>query len=178
MTKTLLAMLFLAFATATFAQSSATTVAAAPGCGTANTKFDVESNSSKHPFAKPDSAKALIYFLQDDKEFESRPRPTTRFGLDGTWIGATQSNSYFYISVEPGEHHLCGEWQSFVAFGVAHKSGAARFTAAAGETYFFIVRDRYVEKVVPPGMSLASVDPDEAQLLMSKFAFSTSRPRK
>ena len=54
-----------------------------------------DQNDKQHPFAKPESGKALIYFLQDDPNFLSRPRPTTRFGLDGNWIGATQSNSYF-----------------------------------------------------------------------------------
>lgn len=175
--KTVLALLMILFATASFAQTPPAT-AFAPGCGTADTKFDVATNDKQHPFAKRDAGKALIYLLQDDSDFLSRPRPTTRFGLDGNWIGATQSNSYFYISVDPGEHHLCGEWQSFVGFGVAHKSAAAHFTADAGETYFFIVRDHYSEHRGPAGISFSPLDSDEAQLLMSKLGFSTSRPKK
>jgi hypothetical protein len=177
--KIALALLVFLFATAAFAQTPPTTVSAiAPGCGTANTKFDVATNDKQHPFAKPDPGKALIYFLQDDSDFLSHPRPTTRFGIDGHWIGATQSNSYFYISVDPGEHHLCGEWQSFVGFGAAHKSAAAHFTAEPGETYFYIVRNHFNEVRGPGGMSFSPVDSDEAQLLMSKFGFCASRPKK
>jgi hypothetical protein len=177
--KVALALLPFLFATAGFAQTPPTTASAtAPGCGTADTKFDVATNDKQHPFAKPDAGKALIYFLQVDSDFLSRPRPTTRFGLDGNWIGATQFNSYFYISVDPGEHHLCGEWQSFVGFGVAHKSAAAHFTAEPGETYFYIVRDHFNERRGPGGMTFSPVDGDEAQLLMSKFGFCVSRPKK
>lgn len=95
--KTLLAILLLFFGTTCFAQSTPAVPAAAPGCGTVNTKFNVQTNVSQHPFAKPEPSKALVYFLQDDSTFASRPRPTTRFGVDGSWIGATHSFSYFYV---------------------------------------------------------------------------------
>lgn len=92
----------------------------APGCGPENVKFDVKTESKQHPMPAPEAGKALIFFLQDDAKFESRPRPTTQFGIDGAWVGATQANSYFYVSVDPGEHHLCANWQSFV--GACHTS--------------------------------------------------------
>jgi hypothetical protein len=176
--KSLPAILLFAFSFATFAQTAPTQTATAPGCGTLDTKFDVKTNSSQHPFAKPDAGKALFYFLQDDTNYFSRPRPTTRFGLDGIWIGATQANSYFYVPVDPGEHHLCAGWQSFVGFTGGQKSGALRFTAVEGGMYFFIVRNHSIESMGQPGMKFLPVDSDEAQLLMSKLAFSTSRPKK
>jgi hypothetical protein len=180
--KTLSAFLLLAFATTCSAQNAPTETAAAPGCGGEDTKFDVKTDRSKHPFVKPEPGKALVYFVQDDSYFQSVPRPTTRFGLDGNWVGATQANAYFYVSVDPGEHHLCAGWQSFVGFNVAKKSAAAHFTAEAGGVYFFIVNDHADsgndEHQRPAGMKLSAVDSDEAQLLMSKFGFSTSRVRK
>ena len=174
-------LLLLAFATASFAQNAPAEAAAAPGCGAESTKFDVKTDRSQHPLAKPEPGKALVYFLQDDAYFQSAPRPTTRFGLDGNWVGATQANSYFYVSVDPGEHHLCAGWQSFVGFNVARKSAAAHFTAEPGGIYFFVVNDhadRGGESQRPAGMKLSPLDGDEAQLLMSKFGFSTSRARK
>ena len=182
--RTLSSFFLLAFATACFAQNTPTETAAPPGCGTENSKFDVKTDRSKHPFLKPEPGKALVYFLQDDSYFQSRPRPTTRFGLDGIWVGATQSNSYFYASVDPGEHHLCADWQSFVGFNVARKSAAAHFTAEAGGVYFFVVNNRadaageHGEQQRPAGMKLSTLDSDEGQLLMNKFGFSTSRARK
>jgi hypothetical protein len=95
--KTVLALFLALLPASAVAQDKSTASAAAPGCGTDNTKFGVKTDRYQHPFAKPDSGKALVYFLQDDTDFLSRPRPTTRFGLDGSWIGATQSDAYFYF---------------------------------------------------------------------------------
>src|SRR5208283_5801278 len=107
--KLLLALLL--FALPAFAQTTATP-AAAPGCGSEDYKFDVKTDKGKHPQFQPDSSKALLYFIEDDSNFESIPKPTTRIGLNGQWIGATHGNSYFSISVNPGEHHLCAGWQT------------------------------------------------------------------
>jgi len=176
--KTLLAILVFFLGTTCFAQNSSTVPAAAPGCGNVNTKFNVETNESQHPFAKPDPGKALVYFLQDDTNFTSRPRPTTRFGLDGNWLGATHANSYFYVSVDPGEHHLCADWQSFVIIGANLTTAAAHFTAEPGGIYFFVAQNHGGEHQGPAGVALWPVDGDEAQILMSKFALATSRPKK
>jgi len=84
-------------------------------------------------------------------------------------------------SAAPGCGAENASWQSFVGFNVAEKSAAAHFTAEAGGVYFFVVNDhadRGGENQRPAGMKLSSLDSDEAQLLMSKFGFSTSRARK
>lgn len=160
-----------------------TTQAAAPGCGDKKLKWDVTTDRSKHPVASPDQGKALVYFLQDDSYFQSVPRPTTRFGLNGSWAGATQSNAYFYVAVDPGEQHLCANWQSFVHTNTAHTSAAAHFNAEPGKSYFFVARNRALNNSEhgpnePADLKLEQIDGDEAQLLMSKFGFSTSHPRK
>jgi len=179
--KTALALFLALLPAPVVAQDAATASAVASGCGAENTKFDVKTDRSQHPLVKPEPGKALVYFLQDDTYFQSVPRPTTRFGLDGNWVGATQANSYFYASINPGEHHLCAGWQSFVGFNVARKSAAAHFTTEAGHIYFFVVNDHADsgrEHQRPAGMKLSLLDSDEGQLLMSKFGFSTSRVRK
>jgi hypothetical protein len=179
--KTALALFLALLPGSAVAQDKFTASAAAPGCGSDSVKFDVKTDRSQHPLARPEPGKALVYFLQDDTYFQSVPRPTTRFGLDGNWVGATQANAYFSISVDPGEHHLCADWQSFVSFNVAKKSAAAHFTAEAGGIYFFVVKDHADSGGLhqrPAGMKLCPLDRDEAQLLMSKFGFSTSRPKK
>lgn len=176
--KAVLAILLLSFATVTFAQTQSVERAAAPGCGKDDVKFDVKTDKSQHPFPKPDPGKALVYFLQDDTDFLSSPRPTTRFALDGSWIGATHSSSYFYASVDPGQHHICAGWQSFVALTTGQKNAAAQFNAEAGGIYFFVVRNHAMQERMPPGMKLHTLDPDEAQLLMSKYAFSTASAKK
>ena len=149
----------------------------APGCGAENAKLEVKTEKGKYPAPTPDAGKALIFFLQDDARFDSHPRPTTRFGIDGTWVGGTQSNSYFYVSVDPGDLHLCANWQSFVGIGT-RPTAAMHFTAEAGKVYYFVARDTFRTDHPPAEVVLEALDSDEAQLLMSSFEFSTSQPKK
>jgi hypothetical protein len=172
------ATLVLIFCAATAAaQSTATTSAAAPGCGPASLKFSVRTDKSRHPSAHPDRDKALIYFMEDDASFESHPQPTTRLGVDGNWVGANHGNSYFYISVDPGEHHLCASWQSWVGFGMHDTSAAAHFTAEPGQSYYFRVRNTWLREHGVTRVELTPIDSDEGQLLASRFAYSSSQPK-
>lgn len=158
-----------------------------PGCGAANIKFDVQ--TTKRPDATPslDSGKALVFFLQDDAKYNAMPRPTTRFGIDGAWVGATHANSYFYVSVDPGKHHVCANWQSDVTpfqFGVRKRStAAAHFTAEAGKSYYFRAQDIVFTDHTgaiksEPEVKLTPVDSDEAQVLINSFSFSLSHQQK
>jgi hypothetical protein len=177
--KFLAASIFSAFSSLTFAQTFPPAQAVAPGCGDKKIKWDVTTDRSKHPIATPDAGKALVYFLQDDANFQSSPKPTTRFGLNGNWVGATQSNAYFYVSVDPGEQHLCSGWQSWIGVGAGHTDAADHFTAEAGKSYFFVARNYYANlDHGPANMKLEKINSDEAQLLMSKFGFSTSHARQ
>lgn len=151
----------------------------APGCGPSDVQFDVKTAHAQHSLPPPDSGKALVVFLQDDARFESIPRPTTRFGIDGAWVGATHSNSYFYLSVDPGEHHLCANWQSkAVLIGPSRSTAAMQFVAEAGRIYSFRARDLYYKDRPPAEVKLEAVDNDEAQLLMNSFELSSSHPKK
>ena len=175
--KLLITLLFSAFSTLTFAQTFPTSQVVVPGCGDKKIKWDVTTDRSKHPIATAEPGKALVYFLQDDTNFRATPRPTTRFGLNGSWVGATQANAYFYVSVDPGEQHLCASWQSWTQAG--HTAAADHFLAEADKSYFFVVRNLYINvDHGPPSMKLELVNSDEGQLLISKFGFSTSRARK
>ena len=39
---------------------------------------------------------------------------TTRVGLDGIWVGANHGKSYFFVLVNPGDHHLCVAQQTML----------------------------------------------------------------
>lgn len=150
---------------------------AAGGCGPAGVHFEVKTEK-QHPLVRPENGKALVYLIQDDTQFQSRPRPTTRIGIDGTWVGATKSNSYFHVSVDPGEHDLCSNWQSFVGFNKGHTAAAVRFKAEAGQTYYFLVRNSWVSELQKPAeIELKPVNGAEGQLLASKFSLSISHPK-
>jgi len=167
----------LLFAASACAQSAppATSNAAAVCSNLPNAIFEVKTENGEHA-AQPVAGKALVYFMQDDTKYFEHPRPTTRLAVDGAWVGATHSDSYFYVSVEPGEHHLCANWQGgglqpVVAVAAAH------FTAKAGHSYYFRAQNSSVkdgEKTI----EFARVDSDEGQLLVNRYAFSSSSVKK
>ena len=161
-----------------------------PSCGPANVKFDVSTTKEKPPAPEIQTGKALIYFLQDDLKYNWAPRPTTRFAIDGAWVGATHTNSYFYVFVDPGEHHLCANWQSARTglswMGPKRSTAATGFTAEADKTYYFRAQDilhteqdNNVNTIKSePEVLLSPLDSDEAQVLMNTFSFSSSHSKK
>jgi len=160
-----------------FAEDKPIDTALPPVCGVAGAKFDVKTDSARHPVTQPEAGKALVYFLEDDSEFGSTPKPTTMASLDGQWVGATHGDSYFYFSVDPGEHHLCASWKTRVLLGQDLQTAAAHFVAAPGGVYYFQVKNKGGSSR-KAGTSLEPLDSDEFLLLASTFSFSTSHEKK
>jgi hypothetical protein len=151
----------------------------APGCGPDEIKFEVTTAKNPNPAGQPEAGKALVYFFDDSPSTGWFPNPklTTRTGIDGVWVGATQRNSYFYVAVDPGEHHLCASWQTWLpGVNATHKTVAARFTAEAGRTYYFKVGGQLTQSAVD--INLDPMDSDEAQLLARKYSLSTFQQKK
>ena len=165
-----IAFIALLFAASTCAQSQSAVVPAA--CGPSDISFKVKLDDSQHTLAQPEPGKALVYFIQDKglQSFGIGGTVETRIGLDGTWIGANKNNSYFYVYVGPGEHHVCANVQSSVMYPME----LTRFTAEAEKAYYFRVR------VVPTPyglyLFLDPVDSDEANYLIATFPVSVSHP--
>ena len=177
--KAVLCAVTLIFASCLYAQDKPAQTASAPGCGPAQEKFNVSATKNQPAPPQAEEGKALIYVIQDDNDFDSVPRPTSRIGVDGTWIGATRHNSYLRAALDPGEHHLCASWQNFVGFQAGIKIAALHFTAEPGKTYYFRVKDWFTTSHSRAAdIDLTSLDSDEGQLLASKYEFSTSHPKK
>lgn len=162
------------FAATACAQS--TPIAFAPACGAAAVKFDVKTDKTNHSTEQPQDGKALVYFVEDDTEFESFPKPTTRIGLDGEWVGANHGNSYFSFVVSPGEHHLCASWQSLVIVGAKETSAVAHFTAEAGKVYYFRIKNTWL-RVHAAQVDLSPLDSDEGMLLAGRYGRSVSHTK-
>ncbi len=106
-------------------------------CGPVDVKVKVHTEKNQHPLAMPEAGHALIYIIQED-EFHVAMMGSfpTRYGLNGGWFGGNSNNSYFAASIDPGEQHLCAEWE--IAFAhYARPLSLARFQAMPGETYYF-----------------------------------------
>jgi hypothetical protein len=174
------ALIALLFASPAFAQDSTVNPLAAAGCGANEIHFDVKTDNKQHRTAQPDAGKALVYVIGaawSDYAAVHVGTPPTRFGIDGTWVGANGYRSYFFFPVEPGDHRLCTGVQSKFGWVVKSSMAATSFTAEPGKTYYFRTKTPKWQEA-SEARKLVPVDPAEAQLLIASTAFSTSRLKK
>lgn len=100
-------------------------------CGSDNVRFDVKTKKQANPAPTiaPVDGKARVVFI------ESGPGSTTRFGVDGKWVGAANNNSYFILDLEPGMHHLCSAVQGDFS-APKDRIGISSFNAEGGKVYY------------------------------------------
>ena len=94
--------------------------------------------------------------------------------MDGAWVGANHTNSYFSVSVEPGEHHACVIMQYL---RMSQHAELAHFTAEAEKAYYYRTR------LIPGGVGvelieLSAIDSDQGKYLVATFPLSISSPKK
>lgn len=172
------ALVLVLFAASALAQDGTAQAASQGACGPKDVRFDVKTVSSP-PSAQVESGKALVYVSEVFKKVPGElGNPTIRVGLDGTWVGALQGNSYLSFTVGPGEHHLCTNWQSHFK-RLSREAAFTSFTAEAGKAYYFRARITYQSSYGSTVMSL-DLDPvnaDEGRYLVASNPLSTSRPK-
>jgi hypothetical protein len=173
-----LAITVLCAASALAQDQTAMISTASSACGPAGAHFDMKRDKAHHAMMEPEPAKALVYVIQDMGGFDVSCFTdciSTRVGLDGAWVGANEHNSYFFLSVDPGEHHLCVNRQSSLEL-YAHMTGLAHFTAEAGKTYYF--RTRTLKGEAAAFLDIDPIDSDEAHYLITSYPLSISHPHK
>jgi Protein of unknown function (DUF2846) len=156
-------------AVSAFAQSPASQMALA--CGPQGVSFDVKLDNSQHTVVQPAPGKAQVYFIQDKglQSFGIGGTVVSMIGIDGAWTGENKNNSYFSVSVEPGEHHVCANMQ-FLPMELSH------FIAEAGNIYYF--RERVVPTRFGVYLFLELVDSEEGKYLIATYPLSVSRLKK
>ena len=145
-------------------------------CGSAGTSFNVHLNRSQHGPVPPEAGKAMIYFIHEaglPSGHLAIAYPTTKYALDGTWVGAGHGDSWFAVPVTPGEHHLCAALQSSF---VDQRVELAHLTLEAGGAYFF--RTRLVLSGTVELLELNPIDSDEGEYLISEDPMATARPKR
>ncbi len=179
MKSALVAMVVL-FATSAFAQDRSAITAAQAACGPKNVQFETQTAKGQS-LPQVESGKSLVYVVEVfEKVVGELSRPTLRVGLDGKWVGADKGNSYISFLVDPGEHHLCTNWQSrWKRF--SNEAAFASLTADPGKVYYF--RAVITEHGGSTGASTFSLDlepvnGDEGKYLVASSASSASHPRK
>lgn len=182
-----LVLVMVMLVTAAWAQDKSTALTQA-GCGPDPAKFEVKRDAHSHPTGTPQSGKALVYVF-GDSELDNAAIQIggliTRVGMDGAWVGAYEHKSYTYFSVEPGEHRLCTSQQSSLKSRRQTNASAITFTAEQGKVYYFrtqpdptALSQSAVSRAPSGRVELAMVDPAQAQLMVLKWAYSTSQPKK
>ncbi|HLM83505.1 MAG TPA: hypothetical protein VK302_23105 [Terriglobales bacterium] len=170
------AVALILFSIAAFAQDPAAVSAAQAACGPSNVKFDVKDDNSQHTVGQPEAGKALVYVIQEIGSINCIGGCiTTKIALDGAWVGANHHNSYFSFAVDPGERHLCANWQSHFA-RLSQVVGLAHFTAEAGKVYFF--RTRAIGYGGPTFFDIEPIDSDQGRLFVASIPLSISHPKK
>jgi hypothetical protein len=158
-------------------------------CGAAGTEFEIKAKADQPAPGGPDADKAQIVFIVDGDKHRN-----VRFGVDGSWAGAAEGNSYFVVTVTPGEHHLCADWMHSKS-----PANTAAFTAEAGKRYYF---DEAITGAggsaghfVPPSPGYAGghrvggspatlssnfgqLSEDDGKYRMKAWKFATSKPAK
>ncbi|MFZ0773342.1 MAG: DUF2846 domain-containing protein [Candidatus Sulfotelmatobacter sp.] len=168
------ALVLMLLAVSAFAQDHSPFVPGA-ACGPRGTTFGVKRDESQHALAQPEPGKALVYFVQDIGELSCLGSCwTTKIGLDGAWVGANERNSYFSVSVEPGEHHVCANEQSRIA-RLSRLIAFTHFTAEAGKVYYF--RTRVIASTSEELLDMDPLDSDEARYLIVSYPLSVSHPK-
>lgn len=138
-------------------------------CGEAGASYDVKRDESLHTLVPPEPGKARVYFVRDLGIVSCLGScGTTKIGIDGKWVGANQRNSYFAVSVGPGEHHVCANEGSKL-FAFAH------FTAEAGKVYYF--RTRNSSEKYQKFFDIDAMDSDQAKYLIDVYPLSVSHPK-
>jgi len=167
--KTIVAILILS--SYAIGQDNAAVTAAEAACGPRDLNFEVKADVSRHPTPSPENGKALIYFVAEGSL-------TSMLGLDGKWVGAVNGGMYFFIPIEPGEHHLCALDQKGVLQIGSRRPSLHSLKAEPGASYYFVTRLTAIGwQGTAFVLELYPLDPDEGRALVARAKFSTSHAK-
>jgi hypothetical protein len=145
-------------------------------CGDDKVKFDVTTQEGQPLPPAPPAGKAQIIFIQTENQMVTPfSDATIRFGMDGSWVGADNGNSYFALTVDSGVHHLCASWQS-VLETFKKNVGLTLFTAESGKTYYFVAQVTVTSRDNVT-FALSQLNEDEGKYRLKLSKLSTSNPK-
>ena len=104
-------------------------------CGPDNVQYKVKTDKQQTPLDPAPAGKALLVFVQSlDGDFGAQP--TSRFAVDGVWVGADKGKSYFSAEVAPGKHAICASRQASLQLEKDNLSTAG-VDLKPGQIYFY-----------------------------------------
>jgi hypothetical protein len=165
-------LMLLLLAGSAFAQDQSAVDGAS--CGPRGVSFAVKQDDSRQTLSQPEPGKALIYFIQETGAGNCIGPCVTKIGLDGVWVGAFKRNSYFSVSVDPGEHHACLNLQSGSPLGKL--VAFAHVTAEAGKVYY--LGTQAFVRTSTTRLKMDPIDSDQAKHLIASLPLSASQSKR
>ena len=146
-----------------------------PSCGPEKQAVDVRTAKNHHPTIPLAPGTATLVFIQRSPVCIGCGE--VRIGVDGSWVGANKGDSYFSVSVAPGERHVCAYWSS--TFSVLEdKLWLTDVSARMAQTYYYYAD--FFGNTARGGLTLRlePISPDEANFLISNSSLASSTPGK
>jgi hypothetical protein len=93
-------------------------------CGTESVDYDAETKKDQHPTPEVPADKALVYVMRTTIiGFKIH----SKLAVDGKWMGTNRGKTYFFFTLDPGEHFVCSE---------SENQDAIALTVEPGKTYY------------------------------------------
>ena len=104
----------------------------------------------------------------------------SRIRPHGAWVGATKGDSYFTVTVDPGEHNLCASMQSAPTRMKKTFTQMASITAEAGKVYYFeaAVKMTGAMDASTATFSFAQLPEADGKYRIKAWKLATSKPKK
>jgi hypothetical protein len=93
-------------------------------CGTEKFDYDAETKKDQHPTPEAPADKALIYVMRTTI---IGYKIHSKLAVDGKWMGTNRGKTYFFFTLDPGEHHFCSE---------SENQDAVTMFVEPGKTYY------------------------------------------
>jgi hypothetical protein len=140
-------------------------------CGPPGENFEVKLDGSHHSPAGPAPGVAEVYFIQDLRSVGWWGSKID-VGVDGKWVGATKSKSWFSVSAAPGAHSFCARLRSHRIFWPP--IGTADYDTQADKTYYFRITFGYDRSIGDWTIQIKQIDNKEGERLVSSYPRSVS----
>jgi hypothetical protein len=149
----------------------------AAACGPTEADYTVKRVDDTQIPAQVPPGKALVYIIESMPDYSIYTKKVN-IGMDGAWLGATDSQTHISFTVNPGVHHLCAVYQGEAApMDPEGQTLLLHLNAQAGHTYYINYHAFFLRE--QPGIAFfAPVDDDEGLLLVQRTQQAISKLKK
>lgn len=134
-------------------------------CGPEASTLQVKTKKSETPPLKPVESMARLVFVND--ESHCLGCSTVNVGLDGKWVGGNKGNSYFAVTVAPGNRQVCSYLEG-MGYEFRHRVELTELNVEAGKTYYFATDVIHNSNYNAGRLRLRALAADEGEFLVSQ----------